>query len=145
MTDIWAVPSAVCLSKCSKIIFLSFYLFFSFIYPIFAAKKKDEVMNTMIGTIPMDAMLTMLNSLSRRDRHWLIEQMREQVEREDAEAEKSFKELLERPSSWKEESDARLDAALARFHKDWGGDKSPLEIANELRQRAEMVKDVEVW
>ena len=102
-------------------------------------------MNTMIGTIPMDAMLTMLNSLSRRDRHWLIEQMREQVEREDAEAEKGLKEFLERPSSWKEESDARLDAALARFHKDWGGDKSPMEIADELRQGAEMVKDVEVW
>lgn len=120
-------------------------MFISFIYRIFAAKKKDEVMNTMIGTIPMEAMLTMLNSLSRRDRHWLIEQMREQVEREDAGAERSFKELLERPSSWKEESDARLDAALARFHKDWGGDKSPLEIANELRQGAEMVKDVEAW
>ena len=102
-------------------------------------------MNTMVGTIPMDAVLTMLNSLSRRDRRWLIEQMKEQVEREDAEAEKNFKDLLERPSSWKEESDARLDAALARFHKDWGGNKSPLEIANELRQGAEMVKDVEVW
>ena len=40
-------------------------------------------MNTIVGTIPMDAVLTMLNSLSRHDRHWLIEQMREQVERED--------------------------------------------------------------
>lgn len=93
----------------------------------------------------MDAVLTMLNSLSRHDRRWLIEQMTEQVEREEAEAKRSFKELLERPSSWKEESDARLDAALARFHKDWGGDKSPMEIADELRQGAEMVKNVETW
>ena len=31
-------------------------------------------MNTMIGTIPMDAVLTMLNSLSRHDRRWLVEQ-----------------------------------------------------------------------
>ena len=46
---------------------------------------------------------------------------------------------------WKEESDARLDAALARFHKDWGGDKSPTEIANELRQGSDMVADVETW
>ena len=38
-----------------------------------------------------------------------------------------------------------LDAALARFHKDWGGEKSPIEIANELRQRAEMVKEVGTW
>lgn len=47
--------------------------------------------------------------------------------------------------TWKEESDARLDAALARFHKDWGGDKSPTEIANELRQGSDMVTDVETW
>lgn len=102
-------------------------------------------MNTMVGTIPMDAVLTMLNSLSRHDRRWLVEQMSAQVEREEAEAKKSLKELLESPSTWKEESDARLEAALARFHKDWGGNKSPMEIANELRQGAEMVKDVETW
>ncbi len=47
--------------------------------------------------------------------------------------------------TWKEESDARLDAALARFHKDQGGDKSPTEIANELRQGSDMVTDVETW
>ena len=44
-----------------------------------------------------------------------------------------------------EESDARLYAVLARFHGDWGGDKSPMEIANELRQGPEMVRDVETW
>jgi len=38
-----------------------------------------------------------------------------------------------------------LDATLARFHKDWGGEKSPIEIANELRQGAEMVKEVGTW
>lgn len=36
--------------------------------------------------------------------------------------------IPESTPTWKEESDARLDAALARFHKDWGGDKSPMEI-----------------
>ena len=53
--------------------------------------------------------------------------------------------IPESTPTWKEESDARLDAALARFHKDWGGDKSPMEIAKELRQGAEMVRDVETW
>ena len=120
-------------------------LFISFIYRIFATKKKDEVMNTMVGTIPMDATLTMLNSLSRHDRRWLVEQMSAQVAREEAEAKRSWQVFKETAPSWKEESDAKLDAALARFHKDWGGDKSPMEIAKELRQGVEMVKDVEVW
>lgn len=91
-------------------------------------------MNTAIGTVPMEAVLTMLNSFSRHDRRWLVEQMSAQVEREEAEAERRFREMLEQPSTWKEESDERLDAALARFHKDWGGDREPMEIANELRQ-----------
>jgi hypothetical protein len=102
-------------------------------------------MNTMTGTIPMDAILTMLNRLSRHDRRWLVEQMAAQVEREDAEAKHNLKKMTGSVPTWKEESDARLDAALARFHKDWGGDKSPMEIANELRQGAEMVTDVEAW
>ncbi len=39
----------------------------------------------------------------------------------------------------------RLDAILARISGDWGGDKEPLDIANELRQGAEMVRNVESW
>ena len=35
-------------------------------------------------------------------------------------------------------SNAKLDAALAKFHSDWGGDREPLDIANELRQGPEM-------
>lgn len=46
---------------------------------------------------------------------------------------------------WVDDQNERLDAALARFHGDWGGDKSPIEIARELRQGPEMVKDVETW
>ena len=45
----------------------------------------------------------------------------------------------------KNDSDERLDRALARFHKDWGGDKDPMEIARELRQSPEMVREVETW
>ena len=42
-------------------------------------------------------------------------------------------------------ADERLDAALAKFHKDWGGEGSATEIAQELRQGADMVRDVETW
>lgn len=101
-------------------------------------------MNT-IGRIPMDALLTMLNTLDRHDRRWLVEQMSEQVKREEEEAKKSWQEYTSNRPTWKEDSDAMLDAALARFHKDWGGEKSPIEIANELRQGSEMVKEVETW
>ena len=101
-------------------------------------------MNT-IGRIPMDALLTMLNTLDRHDRRWLVEQMSEQVKREEEEAKKSWQEYTSNRPTWKEDSDAMLDAALARFHKDWGGEKSPIEIANELRQGAEMVKEVGTW
>lgn len=93
----------------------------------------------------MDAMLTMLSSLSRSDRRWLAEQMTAQIEREDAEVENNLKKMFDSAPTWKEKSDARFDAALERFHNDWGGDKSPLEIAKELRQGAEMVTDVETW
>lgn len=44
-----------------------------------------------------------------------------------------------------DDQNERLDAALARFHGDWGGDKDPIEIARGLRQGPEMVRDVETW
>jgi len=102
-------------------------------------------MNATTGRIPMDALLTMLNTLDRHDRRWLAEQMSEQVKREEEESKKSWREFTSNLPTGKEESDAMLDAALARFHKDWGGEKSPIEIANELRQGPEMVKKVETW
>jgi len=34
----------------------------------------------------------------------------------------------------KNDDDKRLDAALAKFSSDWGGDGTPQEIAEELRQ-----------
>lgn len=46
---------------------------------------------------------------------------------------------------WQDDQNERLDAALARFHRDWGGNKEPEEIARELRQGPEMVRDVETW
>ena len=48
-------------------------------------------------------------------------------------------------AKWVDDQNERLDAALVRFHGDWGGDKDPVEIARELRQGPEMVRDVETW
>lgn len=93
----------------------------------------------------MNAVLTMLNSLSRPNRRWLLEQLSAQEEREHAEADKALHELLTNCPTWEEKDNALLDATLARISGDWGGDRNPTEIATELRQRPEMVRKVETW
>ena len=102
-------------------------------------------MNTMVSTIPMDAILTMLNSLSRRDRKWLVEQMSEQVKREEAKAEKDLQDLSVPESAWEEENQALYDEVFASFHSDWGGDGSATEIAESLRKGRVNNRKVEVW
>lgn len=103
-------------------------------------------MNTMVSTIPTDAILAMLNSLSLSDRLWLVEQMAEQVEREKEQTAKADNSIKNNQDAfWKEQDDALLDAMLAKFSGDWGGDASPEEIASSLRQGPEMVREVEAW
>ena len=41
--------------------------------------------------------------------------------------------------------DDMLDAALAKFHKDWGGEGTAMEIAEELRSSRENSRTVETW
>ncbi len=93
----------------------------------------------------MHALLTMLNSMSRSDRRWLVSQLSEQVEREEEEAEKSWQEFLSSRTTWEEEDNANLDAFLANVSGEWGGDKEPQEIANDLRHGYEMVRNVDTW
>ena len=104
-------------------------------------------MNTTVGTIPLEAVLTMLNSLSRHDRKWLATNLLKQVEADEKHEKLKFEEFLNKNESrsWKEEDDALLDSLLAKFSGDWGGDGTPSEIARELRQGEEMVRDVDVW
>jgi len=102
-------------------------------------------MNTTTTAIPMHALLTMLNSMSRSDRRWLVSQLSEQVEREEEEAEKSWQEFLSSHTTWEEEDNANLDAFLANVSGEWGGDKEPQEIANDLRHGYEMVRNVDTW
>jgi hypothetical protein len=42
-------------------------------------------------------------------------------------------------------NNAMLDAALAEFSGDFGGNANAGDIARELRQGPEMVRDVEIW
>lgn len=102
-------------------------------------------MNTMVGTIPMDAILNMLNSLSHHDRKWLVEQISAQVEREETETEKALKNLSIRKSAWEEENQALYDEVFASFHSDWGGDGSATEIAESLRKGRVNNRKIEVW
>ena len=43
------------------------------------------------------------------------------------------------------DDNARLDEALAKFSGDFGGSADAMTVAKELRQGAEMVRDVETW
>lgn len=43
------------------------------------------------------------------------------------------------------DDDERLEAALVKFSSDWGGDGTPEQIAEELRQGVENNRTVEAW
>lgn len=45
----------------------------------------------------------------------------------------------------KNDDDNRLEAALAKFSSDWGGNGTPQEIAEELRQGIVNNRKVEEW
>ena len=45
----------------------------------------------------------------------------------------------------KNDDDKRLEAALAKFSGDWGGDGTPEEIAKELKQGVVNNRTVEAW
>ena len=89
--------------------------------------------------------MTMLNSLNRHDRRWLVDQLREGVEHEEEEAKKSWDEFMASRSTWEEEDGANLDAFLENISGKWGGKKKPVELAAELRQVSEMVRNVDTW
>ena len=46
---------------------------------------------------------------------------------------------------WADMDDDMLDAALAKFHKDWGGEEDAMTIAEELRSSRGNSRTVETW
>lgn len=67
-------------------------------------------------------------SLSQHDREWLANKL-----------------IMPKENELKQENSARLDEALKKFSGDFGGSADAMTVAGELRQSAEMVKDVETW
>ena len=47
--------------------------------------------------------------------------------------------------SRKNDKDEKLDAALAKFSSDWGGNGTPQEIAEELRRGVVNNRTIEEW
>ena len=104
-------------------------------------------MNTNVSTasVSMEGLMAMLDSMPQRDRRRIAEHLSAKIDCEEREAEKHLKERMTDAPRWFDDSDARLDSALARFHNDWGGDGSPIEIANELHQGTDVVRNIESW
>ena len=67
-------------------------------------------------------------SLSQEDREWLANKL-----------------IMPKETELMQENSSRLDEALKKFSGDFGGSADAMTVANELRQNAEMVKDVEIW
>ena len=70
-------------------------------------------------------------SLSQSERQWLAKRLIMPTTKSEAHT-------ADKDTAW-------LDDALSKFHVDWGGEKEPMEIAEELRQGAELIRDVESW
>jgi hypothetical protein len=60
-------------------------------------------------------------------------------------AAESIKLIMPKENHLVEDDNARLDEALAKFSGDFGGSADAITIAKELRQGADMVKEVEAW
>ena len=67
-------------------------------------------------------------SLSQSDREWLANKL-----------------IMLKETNLIEDDNARLDEALKKFSGDFGGSADAMTIAEELRQGAEMVKEVDIW
>ncbi|MBO7629249.1 MAG: hypothetical protein J6S87_04810 [Bacteroidales bacterium] len=67
-------------------------------------------------------------SLSQSDREWLAKKL-----------------IMPKETTLIEDDNARLDEALKKFSGDFGGSADAMAVAEELRQGAEMVKDVDTW
>ena len=103
------------------------YFVFSVFIPIFASKIK---INWLMTSFALNNLWTYLQglSLSQTDREWLANKL-----------------IMPKETVSGVDDNARLDEALAKFSGDFGGPADAMTVAKELRQGAEMVRDVETW
>lgn len=103
------------------------YFVFSVFIPIFASKIK---INWLMTSFALNNLWTYLQglSLSQTDREWLANKL-----------------IMPKETVSGVDDNARLDEALAKFSGDFGGSADAMTVAKELRQGAEMVRDVETW
>ena len=94
---------------------------------IFAAKSIN---NWLMTTFALNNLWNYLQglSLSQSDREWLANKL-----------------IMPKEANAIEDDNARLDEALKKFSGDFGGTADPMSVAEELRQGAEMVREVETW
>ena len=90
----------------------------------------ESINNWLMTTFALNNLWTYLQglSLSQNDREWLANKL-----------------IMPKETNWVEDDNARLDEALAKFSGDFGGSADAMTVAEELRQGADMVKEVETW
>ena len=96
-------------------------------------------------SISRENLFTLLSGMSLADRRWFAKTLTEQVERDEADAEKKWKKLMGRTPSWEDEYKEAYDHVFASFSKDWGGDGDAMEIAESLRNEHSEGRAVETW
>jgi hypothetical protein len=90
----------------------------------------ESINNWLMTTFALNNLWAYLQglSLSQNDREWLANKL-----------------IMPKETNLVEDDNARLDEALAKFSGDFGGSADAMTVAEELRQGAEMVKEVETW
>ena len=56
-----------------------------------------------------------------------------------------YKLIMPKETVSSEDDNARLDEALAKFSGNFGGSADAMTVAKDLRQGADMIRDVETW
>ena len=102
----------------------------------------------MTGTVSVDSILTMLNSLGTMEKDWLAEHLMKEVSREkkaSADKRRESRESLKNRLSWKEQYQKMYDEMFAKFSADWGGSDDALKLAEELHDSRSDMRTVDVW
>ena len=87
------------------------------------------------ASIPMDNLLAILRGMGLNDRRLIAKQLEEQIEHE----------VVADAAALKAQDDEKLDVFLSKVSGNWCDDKTPQELAAELRHEADFVRDVEIW